>query len=146
MFVHINCGSVLRFLFSTCRQILRSYLNVLFVVGGYGFEEFVASSHLWEGRVEQIIKLIALPTLLCAEHQKVSVKFFYPLILWAAPQFWEEQLSADSGVRGKLKCDGTRAETRFRLSAKNERSPFKSAGGGGDGSVDYWQPRYAHQR
>ena len=30
--------------------------------------------------------------------------------------------------RGQLKCDGTRAETRFRLSAK-WTSPFKSAGG-----------------
>jgi len=28
----------------------------------------------------------------------------------------------------RLKCDGTRAETRFRLSA-NRTSPFKSAGG-----------------
>jgi hypothetical protein len=28
---------------------------------------------------------------------------------------------------GQLKCDGTCAETRFRLSAKR-RSPFKSAG------------------
>ena len=37
-----------------------------------------------------------------------------------------------------LKCDGTRAETRFRLSAKLT-SPFKSAG-------VYWQPRCAHQR
>jgi len=32
--------------------------------------------------------------------------------------------------RGQLKCDGTRAETRFRLSAKRT-SPFKSSGGGG---------------
>ena len=32
--------------------------------------------------------------------------------------------------RGQLKCDGTRAETRFRLSAKRT-SPFKSAVGGG---------------
>jgi hypothetical protein len=31
------------------------------------------------------------------------------------------------GVRLRLKCDGTRAETRFRLSAKR-MSPFKSAG------------------
>ena len=31
-------------------------------------------------------------------------------------------------VRLLLKCDGTRAETRFRLSAKRT-SPFKSAGG-----------------
>jgi len=32
-----------------------------------------------------------------------------------------------SSVRLRLKCDGTRAETRFRLSAKRT-SPFKSAG------------------
>ena len=31
------------------------------------------------------------------------------------------------GVKGQLKRDGTRAETRFRLSAKRT-SPFKSAG------------------
>jgi hypothetical protein len=31
------------------------------------------------------------------------------------------------GCRLRLKCDGTRAETRFRLSAKQTR-PFKSAG------------------
>jgi hypothetical protein len=30
-------------------------------------------------------------------------------------------------VRGQLKCDGTRPETRFRLSVKRT-SPFKSAG------------------
>ena len=30
-------------------------------------------------------------------------------------------------VRGQLKCDGTRSETRFNLSAKRT-SPFKSAG------------------
>ena len=40
-----------------------------------------------------------------------------------------------------LKCDGTRAETRFSLSAKRTR-PFKLAGG--VSSVDYWQPRCAH--
>ena len=34
---------------------------------------------------------------------------------------------SDHGVRGQLKCDGTRAETRFRLSAKRT-SPFKSEG------------------
>ena len=32
-----------------------------------------------------------------------------------------------NNARGQLKCDGTRAETRFRLSAKR-RSPFNSAG------------------
>ena len=35
--------------------------------------------------------------------------------------------SALHGDRLRLKCDGTRAETRFRLSAKRT-SPFKSAG------------------
>ena len=35
------------------------------------------------------------------------------------------------GCRGQLKCDdGTRTETRFRLSRETGTSPFKSAGGG----------------
>ena len=34
----------------------------------------------------------------------------------------------DVMCRGQLKCDGTRAVTRFRLSAKRT-NPFKSAGG-----------------
>ena len=37
-----------------------------------------------------------------------------------------EFLEESSKCRGHLKCDGTRAETRFRLSAKRT-SPFKSA-------------------
>ena len=37
------------------------------------------------------------------------------------------QHAEDYFVRLRLKCDGTRAETRFRLSAKRT-SPFKSAG------------------
>jgi len=41
-----------------------------------------------------------------------------------------------------LKCDGTCAETRFCISAK-QKSLFKSAGG--VKSVDYWQPRCVHQ-
>jgi hypothetical protein len=45
-------------------------------------------------------------------------------------------------VRLRLKCDGTRAEIRFRLSAKRT-SPFKSAGG--VSSVDYWQASCTHQ-
>jgi len=49
----------------------------------------------------------------------------------------------NEGSRDQLKCDGTRAETRFRLSEKGT-SPFKSAEG--VSSVDYWQPRCAHQR
>jgi len=45
--------------------------------------------------------------------------------------------------RLRLKYDGTRAETSFRLSAKRA-SQFKSAGG--VSSVDYWQQVCAHQR
>jgi len=37
------------------------------------------------------------------------------------------KLPRSYSFRGQLKCDGTRAETRFRLSAKRT-SPFKSAG------------------
>jgi hypothetical protein len=37
--------------------------------------------------------------------------------------------------RGQLKCDGTRAETRFRLSAKRT-SPFKSAGASVQSTAD----------
>jgi hypothetical protein len=44
--------------------------------------------------------------------------------------------------RLRLKCDGRRTETRFRLSAER-KSPFKSAGG--VISVDYWQPWCAHR-
>ena len=43
--------------------------------------------------------------------------------------------------RLRLKCDRTRAETIFRLSAK-QTSPFKSAGGVTSGD----QSRCAHQR
>ena len=39
--------------------------------------------------------------------------------------------------RPRLKCDGTRAETRFRLSVKT--SPFNRSGG--VSSVDYWHSR-----
>jgi len=45
-------------------------------------------------------------------------------------------------ARLRLKCDGTRAETRFHLWTKRT-SPFKSAGG--VSSVDYWQASCAHQ-
>ena len=39
------------------------------------------------------------------------------------------------GSRGQLKCDGTCAETRFRLSAKRT-SPFKSAGASFQSTTD----------
>ena len=40
---------------------------------------------------------------------------------------WLVLVTVSSNSRLRLKCDGTRAETRFRLSAKRS-SPFKSAG------------------
>ena len=43
-------------------------------------------------------------------------------------------LSATCCIRLRLKCDGTRAETRFGLSAK-WTSPLKSAGEEGGGSL-----------
>ena len=47
---------------------------------------------------------------------------------------WETNFS-----RGQLKCDGTRTETKFHLSAKRT-SPSKPHGGG-ISSFDCWQPR-----
>jgi len=40
---------------------------------------------------------------------------------------FREYLGPSSGSRLRLKCDGTRAKTKFRLSVK-QTSPFKSAG------------------
>ena len=50
--------------------------------------------------------------------------------------------STSAEVRMRLKCDGTRAKTTFRLSAKRT-SPFKS--GGGVSSVDHRLASGAHQ-
>jgi len=50
-------------------------------------------------------------------------------IFFCSPKFCvpEPVTSVFIGCRLRLKCDGTRAETRFRLSAKRT-SPFKSTG------------------
>jgi hypothetical protein len=64
-------------------------------------------------------------------------------LLGICPAFHVVGNGADGRLR--LKCDGTHAETRFRLSAKRT-SPFKSAGWGWVSSVDCCQPRCAHQR
>jgi len=65
-----------------------------------------------------------------------TIKGFVLHLLWsptaafAYPSFSHiiiHSSSVCSGSRGQLKCDGTRAETRVRLSAKRT-SPFKSAG------------------
>jgi hypothetical protein len=62
-------------------------------------------------------------------------------LLLKLPSVFSEKNSIIGRLR--LKCDVTRAETTFRLSAKR-MSQFKN--GGGVNSVDYWQPRIAHQR
>jgi len=60
----------------------------------------------------------------------------YTLLITKIPETYTQLSVSDAIVvtalfydtsRGQLKCDGTRAETRFRLSAKRT-SPFKSAG------------------
>ena len=50
------------------------------------------------------------------------------LIIFRQPLHVSDYLGSSSVGRLRLKCDSTRAETRFRLSAKRT-SPFKSAGG-----------------
>jgi len=52
-------------------------------------------------------------------------------------EIWRLWKSQDLWSRLHLKCDGTRAQTRFRLLVKRM--------GGGVSSVDYWQQRSAHQ-
>jgi hypothetical protein len=74
----------------------------------------------------------------CQQAHPHTLSFYIPL---SAPMIHLSLCGLDMlAGRLRLKCDGTRAETSFRLSA----SPFKSAGG--VSSVDYWQPRCAHQR
>jgi len=56
------------------------------------------------------------------------MQYKLPLALWCGVRILLERLtSAYLWGRLRLKCDGTRAETIFRLSAK-WTSPFKSAG------------------
>jgi hypothetical protein len=50
------------------------------------------------------------------------------------------QFLKQSNGRGQLKCDGTRAETRFRLLAKRT-SPFKSAGASVQSTTGSWGVR-----
>jgi len=52
-------------------------------------------------------------------------------------------LGSTTATRGQLKCDGTHAETRFRLSAK-WMNPFKSAWTSVQSTTG--QPSCAHQR
>ena len=58
---------------------------------------------------------------------RINVTFIrtLPVWLWRKLLFWCTIMK--SGSRLRLKCDGTRAETRFGLSVKRT-SPFKSAG------------------
>jgi hypothetical protein len=68
---------------------------------------------------------------------KSSVPHRWIANLWTVPKIISD--------RGRLNCNGKRAENRFRLSAKRT-SPFKSDGGeGAVSSIDYWQPRWADQ-
>jgi len=80
--------------------------------------------------------VIWFPMSLCPTHSYVAMCMCMTHNFLKKWEFW------DHSFRGQLKCDGTRAETRFRLSSERT-SPFQSTGG--ISSVDYWQPRCAHQ-
>jgi hypothetical protein len=54
---------------------------------------------------------------------------------FTAPETETQPLERQDWNRLRLKCDGTRAETRFRLSAKR-KSPFKSAGASVQSTTD----------
>jgi len=54
-------------------------------------------------------------------------KEWHPWTLWRMTLIYILGLYKSSVCRGQLKCDGTHAETRFRLSGKRT-SPYKSAG------------------
>jgi hypothetical protein len=47
--------------------------------------------------------------------------------IYVTCESYTDVTQSQTRCRGQLKCDGTRAETRFRLSAKRT-SPFKLAG------------------
>jgi hypothetical protein len=116
---------------------------------------FLFSQHVLESKSE-ITPQKPKPTthtLFCKKPINVCSLLHVPA-LWSLikePEFKKKVVQEDTTFhvsflrcrRLRLKCDGTRAETRFRLSAKRT-SPFKSAGG--VSSVDYLQPRCAHQR
>jgi hypothetical protein len=74
--------------------------------------------------------------------QKRLDVFEIGIILPGRSELCSRAVPTSATARLRLKCDGTRAETRFGLSAERT-SPFKSAGG--VSSVDYWQASCAHQ-
>jgi len=75
---------------------------------------------------EQYINENNIPWLHLVESHKLGSQCNQKHIL----HVWHCNKETILSSRGQLKCDGTRAETRFRLSAKRT-SPFKSRGGGG---------------
>jgi hypothetical protein len=95
---------------------------------------------------EMLAALFPLYTDSTSVQVKLSTEQWYNGTDKGKPKYWEKHLSSCysrvlkkctnysyvtsySGGRQRLKCDGTRAETRFRLSTIRT-SPFKSAGGG----------------
>ena len=60
------------------------------------------------------------------QHRSESSRVKFPTMLTSDTEDGGSMFSGKVG-RGQFKCDGTRAETRFCLSAKRT-SPFKSAG------------------
>jgi len=77
---------------------------------------------------------VAIPTILSRPTSNVQqdlnlkskTKYYRKPLTEICDKEWT--CSEEHSCRGQLKCDGTRAETRFLFSAKRT-SPFKSAGG-----------------
>ena len=85
--------------------------------------------------------------------QWMSLSLYWYCIRWLCDLVQDERrpqnemadafghLARNLDVRLRLKCDVTRAETRFRLSRETDRVHLNRPGG--VSSVDYWQPRCA---
>ena len=87
-------------------------------------------------RIKQNVYCITCPTipLQFTDHGRSTESFIWYIVIKRTPRIIilnvvnTKQNSVNIYCRLRLKFDGTRAETRFRLSAKRT-SPFKSAGG-----------------
>jgi len=106
-----------------------------------------------DGRTDGRGGVRPISTIRCLKYSAICVKFygssevFKPVNILFHPIHslcGSLELNLQIICRGQLKCDGTRAETRFRLSGRNGR--FNLNRPGGVSSVDYWQPRCAYQR
>jgi len=103
---------------------------------------------IWQGQLEfsitlylsQLSPTVHHPSQITPTLWECAFRFLYKIYMYTSKYPVNGHLLTNDG-RGQLKCDGTRAEIRFRLSAKRP-SPFKSAGGG----VQFGRPLAAEAR